>query len=149
MKTYGPEGTLYKKIGSKYKILSSNENILKYGLGDTIASNSRISSYIIEKHESEMNYQEKYGAYAKKQWDTMFASRKPKYIIENVMLNEAEAKRADELWEALNSASNWGVQAIMGAKNVETEWNAFVSDCESKGSKELTQIYQTAFDRQK
>lgn len=151
LSTYGTPGRFYTKVGNKYKMLSNTkDNYLQYGLGDILPTNAQsMRGLTIEKHESEMNYREKYQKMAKDMCKEIFTPRKAKYSTYNLVLNEAENKRAQEIMTNMTGSYEWGIQAIMGAKNVETEWNAFIADYERKGAKELASIYQAAFDRQK
>lgn len=149
LKTYGAPGKYYVKVGSKYKFMTAKENTLTYGLGDQIAGNARIpESMVYQKHESEMTAVEKYTKKKQALMKQYFTPGNPKYTTEQILLNEAEAKKAKEYMDAVGDAYNWGIQAIMGTKNVETDWNTFINTYKSKGADEMVKIYQTAFDRQ-
>ncbi|MHB1453844.1 MAG: extracellular solute-binding protein [Saccharofermentanales bacterium] len=152
LKSYGAPGTYYNIIAGKFKMLTVDPlKTPRMGVdASLIGGNYQFpKTLLLQKHESEMSFVEKYAKYFNELAITTLSPGVAKYQIGNgsIMLNEKEAKRANELMTLISPSYTWGINAIMGATNVETEWNAFVKEYEDKGAKELAQIYQAAFDR--
>ncbi len=139
---YGPAGTTYTKIGGKYKLVKNADN-LKLANYSGVNFGLYTTNKLIARNTSEMSSQEKF-------YNGMYAQAKkaevtPQYSFYTLdqMLNKSERATIDKLTVG---DLQWGVDAIQGKVNVETDWNAYINKY-SADYAQWKSVYQKAFDR--
>ena len=140
---YGPVGKAYQKIGTQYKTLKNASELAK--------DQKMICTYtpmrphnVMERNKSEMTVREQFSARitdeAKK---TTKTTTYHFYWLDNLK-NESEAAAIEKL--TTPGDWNWGVQAVRGDVDIETDWNSYKSQ-HSKDYTAWKKIYQGVFDR--
>ena len=141
--SYGPAGKAYQKIGNQYKLLKNAETLLKdqrlWSSGQPMEPHN-----IMARNKSEMTAREQFSARtAEEAKKTTKRTTYDFYWLDNLK-TEAEAAAVEKM--TFPGDWNWGVQAVRGDVDIETDWNSYKNQY-SKDYTAWKKIYQGVFDR--
>ncbi len=141
--SYGPEGKAYTKIGGKYKLLKNANELAKdqklWCSGQPMEPHN-----VMTRSKSEMSVREQFGARTSEEAKkTTKRTTYNFYWLDNLK-SESEAAALEKL--TTPGDWNWGIQAIRGDVDIETEWNNYKNQF-SKDYAQWKKIYQGVFDR--
>lgn len=139
---YGPAGTTYTKIGGQYKLVSGADQ-LKLDNYSGVGFGLYTTNKLIARNASEMSSEEKFYTEVYKKANEVRVLPTYSFYTLDQMLTKSERATIDELTVG---DLQWGIDAIQGKVNVETDWNAYINKYSEDYAK-WKEIYQAAFDR--
>ncbi len=141
---YGPVGTAYTKLGDKFKLMKN--------AGELAQDQRMISSVtpmqainMMDRNKSEMTTREQYQNITMRN-DVKKTTKRTTYNF--YWLEQLKTVDEAKALEKLGAPGdwNWGVQAINGAVDIETDWNSYKNQYADKYA-DWKKIYQGIFDR--
>ena len=139
----GPEGVAYTKIGDKYKMMKNSADLAKdQKLISSVSPMQTVN--VMERSKSEMTVREQ--ASVRFRDEVKKTTKKTTYNfywLDNLKTVE-EAQALEKL--QVPGDWNWGVTAIRGDVDIETDWNSYKNQYASDYTK-WKNIYQGIFNR--
>ena len=73
---------------------------------------------------------------------------RPDEVIPKLVYSEEEIEIVSEIGTTLNEYRNeWTANALAGNFDIDAEWENFLNEVKNIGVDELTEVYQTVYDR--
>lgn len=152
---YGPADDGYYNYNAEGKVNILDKKVDKFktrGPGWVLVSpgTSTLGDAMAKTEETNLTWSELwYKRISQENLKKIYGTQINPFTLSDLFFTPEETAVITEHADAIGNTFYYSNEFILGIQSLDTQWSVFVEDAISKGVKDVTTVYQTAFDRAK